>query len=136
MSTTMWIVFIVTFILGACAGIVIFNLRGDNKELHRQLGYYKRTYLIKQGGGPWELGHTDLRSFDGGKIWYAVKNTDDGVEILGLADDIYPGLLQEIEGFARLVAYAREHGPIGSRPITAEDVSVLTGAGFTVQKAK
>ncbi len=134
--TPMWNLFIVTFLLGACAGIVIFNLRGNNKELRRQLDYYKRTYLRRQGGGPWELGHTDLRSFDGGKNWYAVKSTDGGLEILGLAEEVYPGLLAQLEGFDRLVAYAREHGPIGSRPITSEDISVLTEAGFTVQQTK
>lgn len=99
----------------------------------RLLKYYKETYLSKQG---WKMGFGDykLHSFDGGKRWYAVElGEDDAVIIKGLADEVFPGLLDRIDGLDALMAYVKKSGPLtfsGERAKT--DQAILEAAGFAV----
>lgn len=49
----------------------------------------------------------NLRSFDGGATWVAMEFNDDwGMKALGLAEDVYPGLLDDIEKTDALISSA------------------------------
>ncbi|GEM_PF-3112238 len=106
----------------------------------KESDYYRQTYLQKQGGTTLVPGANsyDLRSFDGGKNWYAVEQTkESGMKILGPADKIYPGLLEHLYAFETLVKYVELNGPAtlsGSRAKT--DKAILDAAGLTVQDKK
>ena len=54
--------------------------------------------------------------------------------ILGEVEYVYPVLMEHLDGMDKLTDHVRKHGPIGSRPITDEDVDVLEDAGFTVEQ--
>ena len=101
------------------------------------LAYYKTTMLREQGWSQ-EVGNYDLRSFDGGKRWYAVEHDkNDGMIIRGVAEDIFPGLLGRIRGMEALTTYAAQNGPItlsGER--AAFDRAALEAAGFSVTTPK
>jgi hypothetical protein len=119
----------VAFLLGAT---FVWNQAASDR---RALGHFRQTYLRKQGGTTMvdpRIPSYDLRSFDGGKNWYAVEQTwDGGVEILDHADVVYPGLLKHLESADAILAYVSEHGPIN--PLTdAEGLRVMEEAGFSV----
>jgi hypothetical protein len=110
-----------------------------HEKIHRlqsDINYYHSTYLRKSGGTSLWSGSTnfvmyDLRSFDGGKNWYAVNNTD-GVKILGKADEVYPGLMKQMDAVDAMVDYAKTNGPI---TLTKDsEIRLLQNAGFTVIK--
>lgn len=68
---------------------------GPSTIAHR-LVEIQRTHLWIKGNTNTDC-HYELHSFDGGKNWYAIKTTKSlGVMILGLAEEVYPGLLKEI----------------------------------------
>ena len=79
----------------------------------------------------------NLKSWDGGKVWYAIEYDTDcvggqwGITILGRADELYPGLLQHIENWDRLSKYVETHGAIN--PTDPEGLKVLEGVGATVE---
>ncbi|MFC1629723.1 hypothetical protein ACFL11_00645 [Patescibacteria group bacterium] len=78
----------------------------------KSLAYYEKTMLHKSG---WSLGYGqyDLRSLDGGKQWHAVQeDCDKGVTILGTAEEVFPGLLDHLQGLDALTSYARKNGPL------------------------
>lgn len=106
--------------------------RGD--ELAESLSYFKGKYLRKQGGTTYRglCLNYELLSFDGGKIWYATDLSfwPDKVVILGKAEDIYPGLLEDLDGFSRLADYVSENGSLD--PLNPEHLKLLQKAGITV----
>lgn len=106
-------------------------------DLEKDLADYKTTYLSRSGWTAYQdYGSYQLQSLDGGRTWYAVEYQEDGVvKVLGNADSLYPGLVENIEAFDALFKYVEENGPIGSRPITSEDLKFLEDAGFTVEKS-
>jgi len=119
-------------------GGIIWGTISTNRRHARDLGnlaYYQKTYLQKQGATV-GYGSYLLRSFDGGKNWYACEwTTEDGLTVLGPTEEIHPGLLDQINGFRALVEYVTQNGPItfsGNR--AASDLALLQGAGFSVQK--
>jgi len=112
-------------------------------RLESNQAYYDSTYLRKQGGtstfGPNGFDNPiinyNLRSWDGGKHWYATEYDDDwGIIILGPVDTIYPGLLEHLNGWDRLTNHVMENGPINFT--NTDDIEILEGAGFTVNKSK
>lgn len=119
-------------------------LQEENKRLKRSLAYYDSACLQKQGStstyGGGELGkdfvNYDLRSWDSGKTWYAVKynSETETLTILGEADTIYPNLLEHLEGMDALTDYVQKNGAIGSKPISKGEINLLEGAGFTVKQ--
>lgn len=128
-------------LLGLCIGFAIGlrNYIDVNKRLRKDCDYYGSTYLRKQGatslwgGSKGGMINYDLRSFDGGKNWYAVSNTpDDGVIILGKADDVYPGLLKQQEGLSALFDYVKTNGPLTLTNQT--QINMLKNAGFEVKQ--
>lgn len=116
-----------------------------NKILNGKLNYYNKTILKKQGStstyGGGQLGkdfiNYNLQSWDGGKNWYACEyDSEWGIKILGLAEDIYPGLLKHLEAWDELTDYVIKNGPIGSNGISKKDIKILTNAGFEISKKK
>lgn len=136
LSATLFTCFVSLFFLG------YIPMKQENQELKRDLNYCNTTYLRKQGwtsfmGGPNGLSY-DLRSFDAGKTWYAIKindsdTTEREVVILGRADSIYPDLLQHLDSWDTLTNHVRKYGPIGSHKITETDRKVLEDAGFKIK---
>lgn len=117
----------------------------ENKKMQRSLDYYDSTYLHKSGwtsfmGGEKGLSY-DLRSWDCGRNWYAVKlkRSSDAAPweliILGEADSIYPNLVKHLEATDRLTEYARKNGAIGSSgKVTDEEIKMLEDSGFEVKR--
>lgn len=122
---------VVSFALGAYS-----TWRGF-ADGRRRLAYYAQTYLSKSGfttlyKGQESLNY-NLRSFDGGKNWYAVEETvTGGVKILGLSEEVYPGLLKHLEAMDHLVSYVEKYGAI--RLLNREGVRLLERVGFTVTR--
>ena len=75
-----------------------------------------------------------LKSFDGGKKWYAIdiEKKDEGLVILGLVEHVYPGLIEHLDGMDSLTNHVTENGSLDLTK--KEDVEVLTDAGFTVSQ--
>lgn len=98
-----------------------------------ELEYYKSTYLRKTGTSQ-GYGSYQLRSFDGGRNWYAVETDNGSMIIKGKAEEVFPGLLAHLEGWDKFIDYVEKNGPItlsGKR--ATEELSILTGAGFAVE---
>lgn len=114
-------------------------LHKQNLRLQRDLTYFESTYTRKSGYTAFWSGSTngvnyDLRSFDGGKNWYAVEmdNGKDTLTIKGPAETIYPGLMKNLQDWDNIVAYAEKNGPIN--PSNPNDLKVLTNNGFSVTR--
>ncbi len=114
-------------------------------RLERNKNYVDSTYLRKQGStstyGGGELGkdfiNYDLRSWDGGKNWYAIDKDlpfkQNEVRILGTAEEVYPKLLQHLEAWDKLTEYAQKNGGVKDTKDSI-GIELLKGAGFTVTK--
>jgi len=141
-----------TFIFGIIiliVGMVLYTYVKPKMDEYKQLKYYQerveKKYLKYQGSTclyhppNWDKKkdgdyfNYDLRSWDGGKNWYAVELDDDwGLKILGEAEVLYPNFLKHIQGMNALTNYVKEHGAIdGTDP---EGIKALENAGFTVTK--
>ena len=131
-QTTIIFMCLVMFVL---AGIATHLEAKNTKSRRRELTYYKETYSHKQGAtamlGDKTINY-HLQSFDGGKIWYATEHLeDDGVKILGLAEEIFPGLLAHLASKDALIVYTKTNGPITSSQLSSPAVQqFLTNAGF------
>src|SRR5574344_1518296 len=77
----------------------------------RDLAYCKSTYLYKTGASQ-GYGSYQLRSFDGGRNWYAVETDSSSVIIKGKAEEVFPGLLAHLDGLDKLTDYVEKNGPI------------------------
>jgi len=147
-STALTILFVVLFLVGiAIHALVAPDLR-DYKNMKERQEERAKVELRHSGGGilyhppNWDKKkdgdsfNYDLRSWDGGKVWYAVEFDKDcvdglwGLTILGRADELYPGLLEHIEGWDNLLKYVEDNGPIGVKDV--DGLKALEGAGFTV----
>lgn len=122
---------LVSLIVGLVVGYG-YHKKAVRRDM-QDLAFYKSTNLWKTGWSE-PYGSYQLRSFDGGLHWYAINCEKNGVIIKGLAEEVFPGLLAHLEGWEKLTKYVEKNGPItlsGSR--SAEDLSVLAKAGFTVE---
>ena len=77
----------------------------------------------------------EIRSWDGGKNWYAIDYNWDTEEfkVLGDASELYPGLLEHIIGMKQLTDYVEKNGSIsldGSDPL---GLDALENAGFEIK---
>jgi hypothetical protein len=105
------------------------------QRLEHDIHWYKTRYPSKSGGTvlwPGSKGKLlayQLRSFDGGKNWYAVHDDDSGVHILGPAETIYPGLMDQIASMDELITNADKQGPLNLTNSTT--VGLLEKAGVT-----
>lgn len=92
---------------------------------------------MRQQGWFLDVGKFDLRSFDGGKNWYAVNRKEDGSVIIeGPAEELFPGVIARIEAMDKLGEYVKKNGPINlSGKNASEGLNLLNKAGFTVEKS-
>ena len=139
-----------TAIVATMTTIIVFYLLFYKplKDRATTLEISKKNYLRKQGGTTYgririnkeyEVDRTlgkdfinyDLRSFDGGKNWYAVDYNFETkeVKIIGEAEKVYPGLLNHLESWDRLINYVKDNGPIN--PSDEKGVSIFEKAGFS-----
>lgn len=120
---------------------VVSFTAGTSYQKHRSvhdlqdLAYYRQTNLF-QSGWSQGVGSYQLYSLNGGKNWWAVEQTEDGqVEIIGSAEEVFPGLLKRLRAWDDLEEYARENGPLtlsGDR--AAIEQIVLEATGSTVKR--
>lgn len=114
------------------------RLADRNKiELRHQGGtalYYPPNWDKEKDGSHFNY---MIHSWDGGKTWYATEYDEEcvddmwGITILGDASEMYPGLLEHIEGMDALTDYVQKNGPInGTDPA---GLKALEGAGFEVK---
>ncbi len=109
-------------------------LNTKNKILQTELDYYHDRYLSKTGGtslcggGKWI--NYDIRSFDGGKIWYAVDyGSNKEMIILGEVEKVYPGLMKCIGAWDKISNLK----PMELTPTERENLrSLLKDAGVTI----
>jgi len=130
-SFTLFLTFTIGFL-----GATTWRLWEKNTLLKRDLSYYQSTYLRKQGGTSlWPGSHGnmfmyDLRSFDGGRSWYAVKSKDNVLIVLNEAETIYPGLLNSLAALDEVTTKVTANGPL--KLSDPNDRKLLEGAGFQV----
>lgn len=126
-------VVLVVGVLSALLGAHLYKRSSSWKD--KEIAYYQGTYLRKQG---FAIGFDDyeLLSFNGGKRWYAVIRDGEGaVVIRGSADEVFPGLLEHLQGMDALIAYAKKNGPITLvGPNASAELKVLQRAGFMVMR--
>ena len=131
-SVSVAVLGLVAFCLLVCIGFILSM--NSNTKLKSEIDYYNSTYLRKQGVTVMltkDALNYDLRSFDGGKIWYAVESDSNGVKILGQAEKIYPGLLKHISAWDALTKYAEKHGAV--KPGDTTGINLLKDIGFQVE---
>lgn len=129
----------------------MYFLWDELKALRRSKEYFDKTYLQKTGSTAtyvhpkFDFGEYffyDLRSFDGGNTWYVVKETfawdeikttqNRFVKILGEAEVVCPGLLENITAWDELIAHVKKNGEV-----TANDIQgkiLLKRIGFKIDK--
>lgn len=121
----------------------IVNLKREIVRLQKDVNYYTKTYLRKQGGTAlWKpskgMVNYDLRSFDAGLSWYAVREEGELGEyltILGYAEDVYPGLMKHLSNMDAL----KERVEKMNKSMTLdnpEDIAFLKNVGFTITTNK
>ncbi len=127
---------IVALIIVGCVGLFVagmFLQRSMFQRDARDLSHYRANYLSKSG---WISSHGsyNFRSFNGGINWWAVEvDAKGGLNILGPADEIHPGLLSELEGWDNLRRYVEEHGSMTlTGPNAQRELEILTSVGITV----
>jgi hypothetical protein len=133
----------IILILGIVAiGSIFYNyVQGEETtKLKRDVAYYDSTYLSRQGGTLlWGDGKTavnyNLRSFDGGKTWYAYeygKNWE--LKILGEAETVYPGLMKTLIAWDKIKEHVDKNGPIKMSDLTPEFEKTLNDAKITIER--
>lgn len=151
-STALTILCIFLFLVGIALHALIAPDLIDYKNMKEREEERSKVNLQHSGGGclyfppDWdkekdgEHFNYHLKSWDGGKTWYAVEYDEDcvdglwGLKILGLAEELYPGLIDHINGWDNLVEYVKEHGPIS--PEDTAGLLALKNAGFDVIKTE
>ena len=126
------------------AGVLFFtfyvvDLKRENTRLREGKDYFNKTYLRKYGATAlWdasrEMVNYDLRSFDGGKMWYAVRcegEFKDYINVLGHADEVYPGLLQHLAAVEELENDVKNNGSLNLTD--PRSISNLAKIGFMVK---
>lgn len=113
-----------------------------NQMLSTNLWQNGITSLWKPENWPHEYFSYDIRSWDGGKTWYALETEapnstalkDGRIIILGEVEKVYPGFLEHNKTWDRLREYVRKNGPIGSGQSVEEIREILDGTGFEVSE--
>ena len=149
-STALTILFVFLFLVGIALHALIAPDLRDYKNMKERQEERSKIELSHSGGGvlyfppDWdkekdgESFNYNLRSWDGGKTWYSVEFDKEcvgdlwGLTILGRADELYPGLIDHINGWDDLVNYVTEHGPISGDDTAG--LNALKKAGFDVIK--
>lgn len=127
-----WLTILVAILaLIVCFFVGYYKCKNDLASQLESLKYYKKTYLHRIGGTT-QYPSYHLVSIDGGLKWYAMEKDSDGSTIiLGLSEEIFPGLIEHLKGMDRLTEYVLKNGPI--EHIGPEEAKILGDAGFTVK---
>ena len=125
---------LISVIIGIFIGYFLFNEVSRNILISN-----KNNYLIKRGNTLYHKNNTlnwisyELRTFDGGKIWYVVETdlNDGSVNIIGVVDSIYPNLLQHIKSIDELYNYIEKNGSVDlNREDSSEQMILLKNLGI------
>lgn len=125
------LIFIMTIITLLYLFKLVLKLKKENFELSNDLNFVNKFYLTRQGTTSTysnkPLNYL-LKSFDGGMVWYCCEWNDDndGLNIIGNVDNIYPGLMAHLKGWDELNKYCSSHGPIDPKNLTPELKKILT----------
>ena len=134
------LIFIGSVLFALMIGFFSGTLTTLNSDYVNDLEYHQKrldsTNLRISGGGTLcsdEQTDYDFRSWDGGKNWYAVdfdykKGT---LKVLGVADTIYPGILECQLSWDKLTKHVIENGSINI--LDSNDLNKLEGTGLTVE---
>ena len=122
--------------------VAVSGIAGYNHHVYeiskrdREIEYLTQHRDFKSGGTSLLTGEPinyNLRTFDGGRTWYAVEfDNESRMTILGEAEEVFPGLLDHISALDRLTEYAKLHGPITGN--SQEGIEILEAAGFEVKE--
>lgn len=114
-------------------GINHINLKGDLAKSERTLSRVTQHLDSKSGGTKLltgEMINYNLKTFDGGKHWYATEYDEDwGVIILGEAEEVYPGLLEHIKVMDKIYDRISTNGPLDLS--ISSDADLYDASGFT-----
>lgn len=151
-STALTILFVFLFLVGIAIHALIAPDLQDYKNMKERQEERSKVELSHNGGGclyfppDWDkekdgdFFNYHLKSWDGGKIWYSVEYDKEcgdgpwGLKILGRVDELYPGLIDHINGWDSLVNYVTEHGPISADDTAG--LNTLKRAGFDIIKTE
>jgi hypothetical protein len=98
-------------IIVAIGGSYFFGYKSRDNEVATSKDRLDRAFRhwdSKTGGTTLieGAGSYNLKTFDSGKNWYAIKYNDEwGMEIIGKAEDVYPGLLSHLTGMDALSSF-------------------------------
>jgi ribosomal protein S17E len=133
---------VLTYVLAFALGSFIFtafNLKWENgrlQNLNKQ--QWKELSKEYQSQYIYDFDHNknyDVISLDNGKTWYLINKSR---KIVGDFDKLYPGLRKRIkdrsDAWNALADYAKENDPIGSKPITEEEIKLLNKTGIEVRR--
>ena len=134
-----YLTIIVIFGLFAVGAIFMNFVKSEEiSKLKKDVNYYDSTYLSRQGGtSVWNgtMVNYNLRSFDGGKIWYACEYGKDwDLKILGEAEIVYPGLMKTLLAWDKIKEHVEKNGPINEAAITPEFEKTLNDAKITIER--
>ena len=114
-------------------GLTSVNLKDDLTQSERTLSRITRHLDSKTGGTSLLTGDMisyNLKTFDGGKHWYATEYDEDwGVIILGEAEEVYPGLLEHIKVMDKIYDRISTNGPLDLS--ISSDADLYDASGFT-----
>lgn len=84
----------------------VLYLKDSNRTLEEKIVRMEENYLVRTGGTKLcldgEFIDYHLRSFDGGKVWYACEIGENWeLTILGKAEEVYPGLVNCLDQFQK-----------------------------------
>lgn len=119
-------------------GVVLQHFKSNLDSSERNYAQLTKHLDSKGGGtllltGEWI--NYNLKTFDGGRHWYAIKYDDEwGITIIGEAEEVYPGLLDHLDAWDSLSKRVAKRGPISLGDITEEDVQALQRLGFGVEQ--
>ena len=141
MST--YLIISITFAIGLIIGLVakMIFAPAKTKSEQRSLDYFDENYLSKQGFtkmyGDGKGINYNLKSFDGGKNWYVVQYNFDSEElkVLGSVNDVYPGLMDNLDNWDKLLKYVKSNGPLGNNgTFSEEDKKIMKKVGLETKK--
>jgi hypothetical protein len=127
-------------ILGIVAiGSIFYNyVQGEEiTKLKKDVEFYDSIYLSRQGGTSlWngKMINYNLRSFDGGKTWYACEYGDKMVKILGEVETVYPGLMKTLIAWDKISEHVEKNGPIKLNDLTPEFEKTLNDAKIIIER--
>lgn len=134
-----YLIIIVVFGVFSLGSIFFHYIKDEEIEkLRKSVNYYNSTYLSRQGGTSlWNgtMVNYNLKSFDGGKIWYACEYSKNWeLKILGEVETVYPGLMKTLTAWDNIKSYVAKNGPIDPNNLSSELEESLSDAKFKLEK--